>query len=138
MVARFLHLYELIQRPYEAGKDYEAEFLSEFNSKTAIVYEGNEMWNRKLWDKFDQVKIEDYVEGWIDMKTDPSKSVFDNSKFFSKRYPKWYFNAFKPDINDYYQFLQKSPNTVRPDFWHWYLNTYLREDFHPFYDDPFS
>jgi len=137
-VARFLHLYELIQKPYEAGKDHYAELMAEFNAKIAVVYEGNQMWNRKLWDKFDQVKIEDYVEGWIYMKKNPSESVFDNNIFFSKRYPKWYFNVFKPNINDYYQFLQKSPNTKRPDFWDWYLNTYLREDFHPLYFDPFS
>jgi len=137
-VARFLHLYELIQRPYEAGKDYEAELLKEFNSKTTVLYEGNEMSNRKLWDKFDQRKVKKYVENWIDMKTDSSESIFDNNKFFSEHYPKWYFNTFKPKLNDYYLFLQQSPSTERPDFWSWYLNTYLREDFHPFYYDPFS
>jgi len=137
-VARFLHLYELIQKPYEAGKDYSTELLSEFYSKTAVVYEGNQMENRKLWDRFDQEKIEKYVERWIDMKRKPSESIFDNNKFFSEHYPKWYYNAFKPNINEFYLFLQGNPNTKRPDFWYWYLNTYLREDFHPFYDDPFS
>jgi len=68
------------------------------------------------------------------MKENPSESVFDNNKFFSKHYPKWYFNTFKPNLEDYYRFLQRNPLTERPDFWHWYVNTYLREDFHPFWD----
>ena len=137
-VARFLHLYELIQKPYEAGKDYYAEFLSEFNTKNAIVYEGNELWNRKLWDNFFQEDIEEYIKSWKYMKENPSESIFDDNKFFSECYPKWYYNAFKPNLNDYYQFLQKSPLTKLPDFWYWYMNTYLREDFHPFSDDSFS
>jgi len=120
------------------GIDYEAEFLREFNSKTAVVYEGNEMSNRKLWDKFDQEEIKDYVKRWINMKKSPSESIFDNNKFFSEHYPNWYFNAFKPNMEDYYRFLQKNPLTEKPDFWHWFLNSYLKEDFHPFSDDPFS
>ncbi len=121
-----------MQRPYVAGKDYYAELLSEFKTKTGIVYEVNELWNRRLWDKFDQRKIKKYFERWIDMKENPSESIIDNNKFFSKHYPKWYYNTFIPKMNDYYRFLQQNPLTERPDFWHWYLNTYLQEDFHPF------
>lgn len=130
-VARFLHLYELIQKPYEAGKDYYAEFLNEFNTKIGIVYEGNELRKVKLWD-LNQEKVEEYAKSWRYMKENPSESIFDENKFFSERYPKWYYNSFKPNLEDYYRFLQQSPLTEHPDFWDWYLNTYLRENFYPF------
>jgi hypothetical protein len=119
-VARFLHLYELIQRPYEAGKDYFGEFLNDFNSRTFA--------GEKLWEKFDQRKIENYIIRWVNMKENPSESIFDNNKFFSEHYPKWYFNAFKPKMNDYEQFLYQSAFCERPDFWHWFVNTYLKEN----------
>lgn len=129
-VARFLHMYELIQKPYEVGKDYSAEILNEFKTKTAIVYEGNQMWNRKLWDDFNQEEIEKYIIRWIDKKEDSRESVFEDDKFFSKNYPEWYFNSFKPEIDDYYLYLDKSSSCKNPDFWHWFVNTYLRENFY--------
>ena len=130
-VFRFLHLYELIQKPYEAGKDYYAEFLNEFNARTANIYEGNELLTVKLWD-LNQNKIKEYAERWINMKESPSESIFDDNKFFSRSYHQWYYNRFKPNIDDFNRFLHQSDLTERPDFWYWYLNTYLREDFYPF------
>lgn len=130
-IARFWHLYELIQKPYEAGKDHYAEFSKEFDTRTANIYIDGEYQNVKLWNKLSQEKIEKYVERWIDMKNTPSESIFDENKFFAEHYPKWYYRTFKPKMDDFNLFLQQDPQCKRPEFWDWYINTYLQEDIHP-------
>ena len=137
-LARFLHLYELKQKLYVVGKDYCADFLKEFTTKTTDVYEGGQMESRRLWNNLNQGDIERYVIHWIDMKETPSESIVDNNKFFSKRYPNWYHHTFKPYMDDLSLFLQQSPITNKPDFWHWFVNTYIKEDGYPFSDNPFS
>jgi hypothetical protein len=130
-ITRFWHLYELIQRPFEAGKDYNVEFLKEFRTRTANIFIDGEYQNVKLWD-LEQEVIQDYVKRWIEMKETSSESVFDNNKFFAKNYPDWYFNTFKPKMDDFNRFLHQDSLCEHPDFWDWYINTYLKEDFHPF------
>jgi hypothetical protein len=112
-----MHLYELIQKPYQKGKDYYNELNNEFKIE--------------IWENFDQNKIDEWIERWHYMKENPNTSVSQEDKFFSEYYKKWYYRRFWPKIVDYHRFLQKDPYTERPDFWHWFLNYYLQENKYP-------
>lgn len=122
-VARFLHLYELIQKPYDSSKNYYDEFKKEFNTRT---FE-----NQKLWDKWDQDQIFEFTLRWDDQKDNPTESVFDEDVFFAKNYRNWYYETFAPNMEDYRQYLLQSASCEKPEFWNWFVNTYLRKDTYP-------
>lgn len=122
-IARLTHLFELIQKQYEQGKDYYAEFSGEFISKT-IEISGDII---NIWEDLDNGVMRDWISRWVEVKegVGVSASIFDEETLFTKYYPNWYRHKYLPHIQDFRSYLEESPSCINPDFWAWFMSDYL-------------
>jgi hypothetical protein len=126
---RLMHLYELIQRPFQNGVD-----LNEFRGRTAII-DNEEVF---VWEDLDNDKIEEWIERWEFVKEKGYEAFLLNNKI---GYPKFYNYRYKPMEEDFRLFLNKEPSAKpwlfhskgkrRDVFWEWFLRVYLRENIYP-------
>ncbi len=114
-IARILHLFDMINRPYISGKIY--SFKGEFISKTVTI-DGEKLF---LWEGMDENIMEEWTRKWIDSKT------LSEEANYNKYYSDFYKYKYKPYMVDLEKYLNKDPSTNDPDFWEWYTRYYTRE-----------
>ncbi len=130
IVARLMHLYELIQKPYTSGMDYkayEAFFEKEFREREAYIFGRGDT---KIWNGINLDIVKEYAERWVIFK-DPSKS---ESVFYNKYYKMFYNRGYKWFMNDFKLYLNEDPATSYPEFWYWHSTVYLPQSIYPFLD----
>ena len=123
-MARLVHLYQLLQIPYEYGKNYKAFIEEEFRSKT-VELNGREI---KLWEDLDDETKAKWIKRWEFVKLNPDvedPQFFAENNFLNEFYNTWYVNNYLPYMQDFKAFLDRNPSCKTPDFWDWYLNEYL-------------
>jgi len=127
IVARLMHLYELIQKPYTSGSDYKAFFENEFKHREAYIFGRGDT---KIWNGINPAIVKEYTRRWVLYKDNPkTESVFynDNYRIFYNKGYKWF-------MNDFNLYLNEDPSTSYPEFWHWHATVYLPQSIYPFLD----
>jgi len=127
IVARLMHLYELVQKSFVRGTDYKTFFEKEFRNKEAYIFGRGDL---KIWNGIRPDVVAKYAERWVMFK-DPSNS---ESVFYNNYYSTFYNRGYKWFMNDYKMYLNEDPNTSYPEFWYWHSTVYLPQSIYPFLD----
>ncbi|MHA2336157.1 MAG: hypothetical protein ACXACX_02590 [Candidatus Hodarchaeales archaeon] len=126
-IERFTHLVELVlKRKYQKGINFEDVFMKEFREREGTVA-GNKI---KIWREFLESKpglLEKWIERWIDKKS----GNMDEKDWYTKYYGKFYENRYLPYMDNLALYLLGDNKCNNPDFWRWYLKTYVHEDKYP-------
>lgn len=119
--ARITHLVELIYlRRFNPRNDYQALFMNEFYNRVDEVA-GN---NIKIWDGFERGILSDWIDLWIERQTMSEKEWYNThyKEFWDKTYISYLDDFAKYLLGDKYK---------NPDFWRWFMNTYLSSNKYP-------
>ncbi len=128
IVARLMHLYELIQKPFVSGTDYKtykAFFEKEFREREAYIFGRGDT---KIWNGINPDIVTKYAKRWVQYKDD------GESVFYNDNYPTFYNQGYKWFMNDFKLYLNEDPGTSYPEFWYWHSTVYLPQSIYPFLD----
>jgi hypothetical protein len=125
IVARLMHLYELIQKPYTSGMDYKTFFEDEFKNREAYIFGRGDT---KIWNGINPDIVTKYAKRWVLYK-DKGESVF-----YNKHYSIFYNRGYKWFMNDFKLYLNEDPSVSYPEFWYWHSTVYLPQSIYPFLD----
>lgn len=118
--ARVKHLYEIIQRQYETGKNYEALLLAEFNSRVDTIG-GNKL---RIWDGFREDILIEWIGRWEDRKK------MNDDEWHIKYYSEFYSNRYINSLYTANRYLG-GKNVDKIEFWDWYFREYLVNNIYP-------
>ena len=119
--ARMKHLYRILNFNIIPKRNYAHIIKSEFNNET-IMINGQEM---KIWNKFPEKLIEEWIRRWKARKT------LSDKEFYKRFYQNFYIYHYKPLLRDMKLFKNKDTNCERPEFWYWYFTHYLKKNIYP-------
>ena len=128
--ARFTHLVELVQKfKYQSrlSRDDHIDLLMrQFEGRRANIA-GNEI---NIWENIVGEKPE-VLEKWIDRWIDKKSGSMSEKDWYAKYYNNFYDNTYTPYMDNLALYLLGDNRGNDPDFWKWYLGTYLRENLYP-------
>ncbi len=118
--ARMKHLYRILNIN-NIPKNYDHIIKSEFKKETILI-DGQEI---KIWNKFPEKLIEEWIKRW------KARKILSDKEFYKNFYPNFYNYHYKPLLRDMDLFRQKNSNCNKPEFWYWYFRYYLKENIYP-------
>ncbi len=127
-MAKWVHLYQLLQLPLESRNTLEKAF----KDKT-VIYDGEEI---ALWEDLDDDIRDEWIRRWKWVKDNPDASgqgaqFMCEDPFLNEFYPDWYTHRYLPEMRDYRAYLTRNPSCKLPEFWDWFLNVYSRDNRYP-------
>ena len=119
--ARMKHLYRILNFSNIPKRNYAHIIKSELNNET-IMINGQDI---KIWDKFQEKIIEEWIRRW------KARKILSDKEFYTRYYPNFYTYHYKPLLRDMELYRQKNSNCKKPEFWYWYFRHYLKKNIYP-------